>query len=234
MLEVSNLNIAYGPTEVVRSASFKVPARQVIALLGANGAGKSSILNALSGLVRARKGSIRFEDDELMGRHPQEIVRRGLVQVPQGRQLWPRMSVKDNLRLGASLRRDRAGIEADLDMVYGLFPVLKERQNRSGASLSGGEQQMAAIGRAILAKPRLLLMDEPSAGLSPLMVHTMIGAIRTLAGRGITVLLVEQNVGIAEELASSALIMSNGEIAVETPTSELSRNPEILKGYFGH
>ena len=234
MLVVRNLKISYGPTEVVRDVSFEVKAGEVVALLGANGAGKSSVLNALSGLVKPRGGSIKFVGTELAGRHPQDIVRAGMVQVPQGRQLWPRMSVKDNLKLGASLRSDTAGIQADLDMVYALFPVLKERQNRTGASLSGGEQQMAAIGRAILAKPKLLLLDEPSAGLSPLMVQTMMRAIRTLADGGLTVLLVEQNVGIAEELASSAFVLSNGEIVLNTPTAELSHNPKILEGYFGH
>jgi branched-chain amino acid transport system ATP-binding protein len=233
MLEVQHLSVAYGVTEVLRDVSFTVPERSIVALLGGNGSGKTTTLNVLSGLLAPRGGAVRFEGRSIAALPSHEVVRRGIVQVPQGREVWSGMSVRDNLDLGAATRRDRRAARADLEDVFALFPVLRDRQSRKAGTLSGGEQQMLAIGRALMARPRLLLMDEPSAGLSPVVVQAMVAAIQRLHARGLTILLVEQNVGVAAALAEHAHVLMNGEVALSAPAADLLRNPDVLRSYLG-
>ena len=201
MLVINHLRVSYGITEVLRDVSFEVPTGSIVALLGGNGSGKTTILNTLIGVVRAKSGSILFEDAECVGLSTDQLVKRGISLVPQGREVWPSMSVKDNLELGAATRRDWAEIKSDLDSVYELFPKLALRRTQLAGALSGGEQQMVAIGRALMARPRCLLMDEPSAGLAPNIVGDMVDTILALNKRGLTILLVEQNIGVAASVA---------------------------------
>jgi branched-chain amino acid transport system ATP-binding protein len=233
MLEVRNLSVWYGVTEVLRDVSFKVPAGQIVGLLGGNGAGKTTLLNTLSGLLQPRGGEITVEGRSIRGLPPYEIVRSGVAQVPQGRFVWPHMSVKDNIELGAITRRDREGIREDVENVYQLFPVLLERRNAKAGALSGGQQQMLAIARALMSRPRLLLMDEPSHGLSPKIVEEMVETVRLLHQRGMTVVLVEQNVGVAAALAEQAYVLRNGIVALSLPGDELLGNPDLLRNYLG-
>jgi branched-chain amino acid transport system ATP-binding protein len=233
MLEVQNLRVSYGVTEVLRDVSFAVPPGSIVALLGGNGSGKTTTLNVLSGLLVPRDGTVRFEGHRIDGLASDTIVRRGIVQVPQGREVWAGMSVRDNLDLGAVTRSDRRAVRDDLEAVFDLFPVLRARQRAKAGSLSGGEQQMLAIGRALMARPRLLLMDEPSAGLAPLVVQALVDAVRRLHERGLTILLVEQNVGVAAALAQHAHVLMNGEVALSAPAADLLDNPDLLKSYLG-
>ena len=233
MLQVQHLSVSYGVTEVLRDVSFTVPERSIVALLGGNGSGKTTTLNVLSGLLVPRGGAIRFEGQPIAGLPTHEIVKCGIVQVPQGREVWSGMSVRDNLDLGAVTRRDRRAATADVEDVFTLFPVLRARQSRKAGTLSGGEQQMLAIGRALMARPRLLLMDEPSAGLAPVVVQAMVTAIERLHARGLTILLVEQNVGVAAALAEHAHVLMNGQVALSVPAADLLRNPDVLRSYLG-
>jgi branched-chain amino acid transport system ATP-binding protein len=233
MLEVQHLSVSYGVTEVLRDVSFTVPERSIVALLGGNGSGKTTTLNVLSGLLAPRGGAIRFEGRPIDALPTHEVVKRGIVQVPQGREVWSGMSVRDNLDLGAATQRNRRMAKADVDEVVALFPVLRDRQSRKAGTLSGGEQQMLAIGRALMARPRLLLMDEPSAGLSPVVVQAMVATIQRLHARGLTILLVEQNVGVAAALAQHAHVLMNGEVALSAPAADLLRNPDVLRSYLG-
>lgn len=233
MLEVRNLSVWYGVTEVLRDVSFEVSAGQIVGLLGGNGAGKTTLLNTLSGLLQPRDGEITVEGRSIQGLPPYEIVRRGVAQVPQGRFVWPHMSVKDNIELGAITRHDRAGIRDDVEYVYQLFPVLLDRRNAKAGALSGGQQQMLAIARALMSRPRLLLMDEPSHGLSPKIVEEMVETVRLLHQRGMTVVLVEQNVGVAAALVEQAHVLRNGTVALTLPGDELLGNPDLLRNYLG-
>ena len=233
MLYVQHLRVSYGATEVLRDVSFGVEAGEIVALLGGNGSGKTTTLNVLSGLVAPEGGTILLDGARVDGLSPDRVVGLGMVQVPQGREVWSGMTVRDNLELGAVQRRDRAGIAADLDAVFALFPVLRERPRARAGALSGGEQQMLAIGRALMARPRMLLLDEPSAGLAPVVVAQLVAAIRALHARGLSILLVEQNVGVAAALARRAHVLRNGEIAVSGPAADLLRNPEVLASYLG-
>ena len=233
MLEVQHLNVSYGVTEVLRDVSFTVPARSIVALLGGNGSGKTTTLNVLSGLLAPRGGAISFEGRPIEALPTHEVVKRGIVQVPQGREVWSGMTVRDNLDLGAATHRDRRAAKADVEEGFALFPVLRDRQSRKAGPLSGGEQQMLAIGRALMARPRLLLMDEPSAGLAPVVVQAMVAAIQRLHARGLTILLVEQNVGVAAALAEHAHVLMNGEVALSAPAGDLLRNPDVLRSYLG-
>ena len=232
MLEVQHLRVSYGPTEVLRDVSFSVPTGAIVALLGGNGSGKTTTLNVLSGLVAPRGGTITLDGARVDGLPTDRMVRLGVVQVPQGREVWAGMTVRDNLDLGG-ITRDAAALAGDRDHVFSLFPVLRERQRVKAGSMSGGEQQMLAIGRALMAKPKLLLMDEPSAGLAPVIVQTMVDAIRRLHAGGLTILLVEQNVGVAAALAERAHILMNGEVAFSGPAAELFDNPEVIRSYLG-
>ncbi len=233
MLAIQHLKVSYGITQVLRDVTFEVPAGKIVALLGGNGSGKTTMLNTLSGVVRCSGGSILFEGKECAGLSADNMVRRGIVQVPQGREVWPSMSVQDNLELGAATRRDWAAMRADLDEVYAMFPKLAATRKRRAGSLSGGEQQMVAIGRALMARPRCLLMDEPSAGLAPTIVGDMVDTILALNRRGLTILLVEQNIGVAAAVAESAHILQGGEITFSGPAAGLVDNDEVLRSYLG-
>ena len=233
MLTVRNLSVWYGLTEVVRDVSFDVPAGGVVALMGGNGAGKTTVLKTISGLVRPRGGEILFDGKRVDGLHPREMVVRGLVQVPQGRYVWPGLTVLDNLELGAVTRRDKSEMKAGIDDAFALFPTLSRKRADKAAQLSGGEQQMVAIARAMMAKPRMLMMDEPSAGLSPRVTGEMVDALRVLHGRGLGILLVEQNVGVAGALADRAYVLADGTIAFATTGAALASDPQVIKSYLG-
>jgi branched-chain amino acid transport system ATP-binding protein len=233
MLEVRNLSVWYGITEVLRDVSFEVPTGKIVALLGGNGSGKTTVLNALSGLLRPRGGAIMLEGRDVAGSPSDRMVKAGIVQVPQGREVFASMTVHENLELGAATRHDKAQIRVDLERAYELFPHLVERRSRRAGSLSGGEQQQLAIGRALMARPRLLLMDEPSAGLSPLIVDSMIETVKSLHAAGLTILIVEQNVGVAAAVAEDAFVLKDGAIAFQGPAPGLIDNPEVLSSYLG-
>jgi branched-chain amino acid transport system ATP-binding protein len=232
MLSVENLNVWYGNTEIVRDVSFTVTADRAIALMGGNGAGKTTVLRALSGLVTPRGGKAHFNGRDIAGAEPHEIVAAGLVQVPQGRFVWPNMTVEDNLRLGGVTRK-RAEVKEELERVFGFFPTLDRKRAMKAGQMSGGEQQMVAIGRALMARPAMLMLDEPSAGLAPKAVEEMVDIIRRLHATGIGILLVEQNVGVAGALVETALILSNGSIGFEVEGHALASDPQIIRSYLG-
>lgn len=233
MLNVTHLNVWYGITEVLRDVSFVVPEGEIVALLGGNGSGKTTILNALTGLVRPRGGSIVLDGQETAGLPTDRLVKLGISQVPQGREVFAGMTVEENIELGAVTRSDRGGIAADKLELYDLLPALAANRRRRAAALSGGEQQQLAIARALMSRPRLLLMDEPSAGLSPILVDKMIGIIQTLHQRGLTILLVEQNVGVAAAVAGNAHVLQNGAIVYSGEAKSLISNREVLASYLG-
>jgi branched-chain amino acid transport system ATP-binding protein len=233
VLDIQHLRVAYGITEVLRDVTFQVPQGSIVALLGGNGSGKTTMLNTLSGMVRPAAGSIHFEGTDCVGLSAKGFVQRGIVQVPQGREVWPSMTVYENLELGAVIRNDRASIRSDVEEMFELFPKLKPNQRKRAGSLSGGEQQMVAIGRALMARPKCLLMDEPSAGLAPAIVSNMVDTILSLNDKGLTILLVEQNIGVAAAVAQYAHILQNGEIAFSGPAAGLVDNPAVLGAYLG-
>ena len=233
MLDVRHLEVSYGATQVLRDVSFSVEEGSIVALLGGNGSGKTTTLNVLSGLLAPQGGTVTLDGQRIDGLATDRVVAMGLVQVPQGREVWGGMTVRDNLTLGAARRRDRRAIAADVEDMLALFPVLRQKQRARAATLSGGEQQMLAIGRALMARPRVLLLDEPSAGLSPLVVGQVVDTVRALHARGLTILLVEQNVGVAAALAERAHVLVNGEIAVSGPAADLLTNPDVLASYLG-
>lgn len=232
MLDIRNLNVWYGITEVLRDVSLSVPDGMIVALLGGNGSGKTTVLNALSGLLKPKGGKVEIAGEPATGLPPDRVVKMGMVQVPQGREVFASMSVEDNLELGAVTRRKQE-IHETIAEIYELFPALAERRRRAAGSLSGGEQQQVAIGRALMSRPRVLLMDEPSAGLSPVIVERLVETIRTLNARGLTILLVEQNVGVAAAVAEHAHVLKTGEIAYTGPAAELLGNEEVLASYLG-
>jgi branched-chain amino acid transport system ATP-binding protein len=234
MLSVAHLNVFYGITEVLRDVSFDVPQGQVYALLGGNGSGKTTIINSLSGIVRPRRGSIKLLGREVARNSADRMVRAGLIQVPQGREVFASMSVRDNLEMGAATRRGAKEIRDDVEEMYELFPRLKEKHDRQAGALSGGEQQQVAIARALMGRPKLLLMDEPSVGLSPVVVEAMIETIKLLnKSRGLTILIVEQNVGVAAAVASGAYVLKDGEIVFSGAAPDLIGNAEVLSSYLG-
>jgi branched-chain amino acid transport system ATP-binding protein len=233
MLKVRNLNVWYGVTEVLRDVSFEVGTGRIVALLGGNGSGKTTILNTLSGLLKPKAGQVLLEGVEMAGARSDLMVKAGIVQVPQGREVFSTMTVNENLELGAATRKDKAQIRVDLESTYELFPHLKARRSRRAGSLSGGEQQQVAIGRALLARPKLLLMDEPSVGLSPIIVDSVIETVKTLHASGLTILLVEQNVGVAAAVAQDAFVLKDGAIAFKGDAPSLINNPEVLSSYLG-
>jgi branched-chain amino acid transport system ATP-binding protein len=232
MLEIRDLRGGYGTVEVLRGLSMKVEADEIVALLGSNGAGKSTLNNTVCGLQRAFSGSVRFDAREITGASSTEIVAAGLIQVPEGRRVFPNLTVDENLRLG-SYRRGRERRSANLERVRGIFPRLGERAAQKAGTLSGGEQQMLAIGRALMAEPRLLILDEPSLGLSPLLVEELFALIGRLARDGLAILLVEQNVGQSLEIAQRAYVMENGAIAFQGTPAELLSNAELTRAYLG-
>jgi branched-chain amino acid transport system ATP-binding protein len=236
LLQVKNLRCFYGRIMAVKGASLSVGEGELISLIGANGAGKSSLLEAVCGLLPGWKGEIVFDGESLAKRDPPSVVRRGISLVPEGRLLFPPMSVADNLRLGAYVRyRQRRGREvaADLDRVMDLFPILRERAGQAAGTLSGGEQQMVAIGRALMAKPRLLVLDEPSMGLAPLMVERILDTLKQLRADGLTVLLVEQNARAALAIADRGYVMETGKIVLQGRAEDLLADEEVKRAYLG-
>ena len=232
MLEVQNLVAGYGGADVLRGIDVSVTAGEIVAVLGANGVGKTTLNRALSGLIRPRGGSIRFLGEEIAGAKPSAIVAAGLIHVPEGRRIFPNMSVRDNLVLG-SYRRGKPAREANLERMFSLFPRLRERSTQAAGTLSGGEQQMLAIGRGLMGEPRLLILDEPSLGLSPLLVEEMFTLIARIAAEGLAVLLVEQNVVQSLELAARAYVLENGRIVVQGAAAEIAADPALKHAYLG-
>jgi branched-chain amino acid transport system ATP-binding protein len=232
MLELRALRGGYGAVEVLRGLSMEVEAGEIVALLGSNGAGKSTLNNTVCGLQRAFSGSVRFEGREITRESPTEIVAAGLIQVPEGRRVFPNLTVRENLQLG-SYRRGRERRAQNLERVFGTFPKLRERLGQKAGTLSGGEQQMLAIGRALMGEPRLLILDEPSLGLSPLLVEELFALIGRLNGGGLSILLVEQNVGQSLEIAHRAYVMENGAIAFQGTPAALLANAELTRAYLG-
>jgi len=233
LLEVRGLKVRYGVIEAVKGIDFRLVQGRITTLLGANGAGKSTTLLALSGLVGFTEGSAIFDGVELGAMPPHRIVELGLVQVPEGREILTRLTVKENLLLGSYRRRDHAATKTDLESVLALFPRLRERLDLASGNLSGGEQQMLAIARALMAKPRLLLLDEPSMGLAPLLVQEIFKTLRELNESGLTIFLVEQNARQALQIAHDAYVMENGAIALSGPSTELLHNPKVIEAYLG-
>ncbi|MBA2595457.1 MAG: ABC transporter ATP-binding protein [Chloroflexota bacterium] len=233
MLVLHDVRVFYGAIQAVKGVSLEVREHELVTIVGANGAGKTTTLRTISGIYRPQTGSITFEGKNLAALASHEIVSLGISQAPEGRQIFGSLSVRDNLALGATRRRDRAGIAQDLEYVYSLFPVLGERLNQSGGTLSGGEQQMLAIARALMAKPRLLLLDEPSLGLAPMLVNRIFAVISRLKETGVTILLVEQNARKALEIADRAYVMETGRVILTGDARDLAANPEIEKAYLG-
>ncbi|MDL2293296.1 ABC transporter ATP-binding protein [Ruminococcaceae bacterium OttesenSCG-928-D13] len=232
MLEVRDLEVYYGAIHAIKGVSFDVDEGEIVTLIGANGAGKTTILHAVSGLLRPKGGSIEFCGENLLATKPHLIPGLGLSQVPEGRRVFSRMTVRENLEMGAYARKEGV-IREDMDKVYAMLPRLKERRRQMAGTLSGGEQQMLAIGRALMAKPRMLLLDEPSMGLSPLLVREIFKIIREINQTGVTVLLVEQNAKMALELASRAYVLETGKVAMQGVAADLADNAEVKKAYLG-
>ncbi len=235
MLKLTDVHAAYGPVVALKGISLEVPEGGIVAVLGANGAGKSSMLRAISGLLRPSQGTIEFNGERIDRHSPEKIVREGISQVPEGRELFTDLSVLENLMLGAYTRSDRVSIKRDLNRVYEYFPVLAERKNRPAGSLSGGEQQMLAIGRGLMSRPRLLLLDEPSVGLAPMLVRDIfkiIGAINK--EDGITILLVEQDANMALGLAQHAYLLETGSVVLDDSAEKLRSNEAVRKSYLGY
>jgi len=233
LLEIRDLSVTYGNVDAVRSVSFSVEEGQIATLIGANGAGKSSTLLAISGLVRPRAGSVVFDGHDITGARADRIVRSGLVQVPEGRAILQPLTVAENLELGAWVRRDRAGVHADLTKIWNLFPRLADRRYQAAGTLSGGEQQMLAIGRALMSRPRVLLLDEPSMGLAPLMITAIFDLIQTIRAEGTTILLVEQNAKMALKISDSASVIEHGVVVRQGRGTELLADPAVVKAFLG-
>jgi branched-chain amino acid transport system ATP-binding protein len=233
MLEVENLSLAYGNIEAVRGVSLRVPKGGLVALIGANGAGKSSTLNAISGLLPVRGGTVRLDGQPTTNLKAHQITRLGVVQVPEGRRIFSRLTVEENLMMGAFAREDRAAVAEDRDRMFELFPRLKERRRQVAGTLSGGEQQMVATARGLMAKPRVLLMDEPSMGLAPLLVEQVFQTIQSINAAGTAILLVEQNALMALQIADHAYVMEHGEVVLEGPGPELARDDRVVEIYLG-
>jgi branched-chain amino acid transport system ATP-binding protein len=232
LLEINNLHVYYGAIHALKGVSLTVDAGEIVTLIGANGAGKSTTLRTISALQRAREGSIRFDGQEINRMRPEEIVRRGLCHVPEGRRIFANLTVRENLEMGAFTRRD-AGVKQDLEQVLETFPRLRERINQAAGTLSGGEQQMLAIGRALMGKPRVLLLDEPSLGLAPFMVQEIFRIIREINGQGTTILLVEQNARMALAAARTGYVLETGKVVLSDSGPALLDNPEVRKAYLG-
>jgi len=233
LLEVSDLVIHYGAINALRGISFEVSEGEIISLIGSNGAGKSTTLNAVSNVIKKTAGKVRFDGEDISALPPDKIVAEGLVQVPEGRRIFANLSVRDNLEMGAYTRRDRNGIRRDMDMVFGLFPRLSERLRQVAGTLSGGEQQMLAMGRSLMAKPRLLLLDEPSMGLAPILVDEIFAVVKQINQSGTTILLVEQNAYKALGIAGRAYILETGTIVKSGPASELMKDDAVKAAYLG-
>lgn len=236
MLRIENLYANYDSITALKGVSIEVPRGEIVSIIGANGAGKSTLLKAISGLIKTQQGRIVYKDNDIAGQPANKIVAFGISQVPEGRQIFAHLTVQDNIQLGAYLyfkRRNRAEIEQRIEEVYQMFPILKKRIKQVAGTLSGGEQQMLAIARALMGRPELLLLDEPSMGLAPLIVREILGVIKQLNKAGTTILLVEQNAKAALNVAKRAFVLETGEIVLEGPSKELSDNPKVKEAYLG-
>jgi branched-chain amino acid transport system ATP-binding protein len=233
LLEVKDVHTFYGNIEALKGVSIEVEEGECVTLIGSNGAGKSTTLRSISGLTPPRQGSIRFKDREISETPPQEIVSMGVALAPEGRHVFSRMTVFENLMLGAYLRRDESGITDDLERVFSLFPRLKERERQKGGTMSGGEQQMLAIGRALMAQPTLLLLDEPSMGIAPILVERIYETIAEINKQGTTILLVEQNANFALDVSKRAYVLETGAVTISDKSEALRENPEVQKAYLG-
>lgn len=231
ILKINDLKVNYGGIEAVKGISFDVPKGEIVTLIGANGAGKSSTLRAISGLVKPRSGSIVFEGEDLTGKDPTTIVTKGITLVPEGRRIFPDLTVAENLRIGAYLRHD--DIKPDLEWVYDLFPRLRERSWQAGGTLSGGEQQMLAVGRALMSRPKVIMMDEPSLGLAPIIVRGIFDIIKEINKQGVTVLLIEQNANMALKTAHVGYVLETGRITMSGTGAELLANDDVKAAYLG-
>ncbi len=233
LLAVDDIHTYYGNIEALKGISLEVEEGEVVTLIGSNGAGKSTTLRSISGLTPPRAGTIRFDGNDISATPPQDIVQLGISQSPEGRHCFPRMSVRENLELGAYLRRNRAEINEDMERVFTLFPRLQERDKQKAGTMSGGEQQMLAIGRAMMARPKLLLLDEPSMGLAPILVERIYETVAEINKQGTTILLVEQNANFALEYSSRGYVLETGTIALADNSAALRENPEVQKAYLG-
>jgi len=233
VLEVTGLHVAYGGIQAVRSITFHVNQGEMVALIGANGAGKSSTLKAIARVIDAVGGDVHFCGEKIGRIAPHDIIRKGIALVPEGRGVFPRLSVAENLAMGAFIRNDKAEIAIDLARVYGYFPRLKERETQLAGTLSGGEQQMLAIGRALMSRPKLLLLDEPSMGLAPIMVQKIFEVVRAVAADGMTTLLIEQNARLALQVSQRAYVMESGEISLHGDSADLLEDPKVRAAYLG-
>lgn len=233
MLKVNNIDVFYGNIHALKDVSLEVNEGEIVTLIGANGAGKSTLLKTLSGLLKPKSGNILYLTSQIAGKPAQAIVKSGISHVPEGRRVFSNMSVEENLELGAYLRRDRDGIKKDMNNVYELFPILNERRKQQSGTLSGGEQQMLAMGRALMAKPKLLLLDEPSMGLAPLIVKQIFEIIQMVNNQGTTVLLVEQNANMALSIADRAYVIETGKIVLSGTAKELQESEEVKAAYLG-
>ncbi len=233
LLEVKDVHTYYGNIEALKGISIEVAEGECVTLIGSNGAGKSTTLRSISGLTPPRQGSIRFQDREITETPPQEIVSMGVAHSPEGRHIFSRMTVYENLMLGAYLRNDESGIKEDLDRVFSLFPRLKERERQKGGTMSGGEQQMLAIGRALMAQPTLLLLDEPSMGIAPILVERIYETIAEINKQGTTILLVEQNANFALGVSKRGYVLETGQVALDDDSESLRDNPEVQRAYLG-
>ena len=233
MLKIENLHVNYGGIQALRGISLEVPDGKIVTLIGANGAGKSTTLRTITGLVKAASGSITFDGEELVGKSIDKIVTTGIAMSPEGRRVFPDMTVLENLKIGAYLRKDKAEIEKDLNWVYDLFPRLKERSWQLAGTLSGGEQQMLAVGRALMSRPKVLLLDEPSLGLAPLVVQDIFSIIKEINRQGVTVLLIEQNANMALKIADLAYVLETGNITMSGTGAELLADDRVKEAYLG-
>ncbi len=232
-LEVKNINVYYGVIHAIKNVSFEVNQGEIVALIGANGAGKTSIMHTISGLIHSHSGSIVFDDKDITKFSPHKIPGFGLVQVPEGRHVFTQMTVMENLEMGAYLRKNKEEIQKDLERVFQHFPRLKERTNQLAGTLSGGEQQMLAIGRALMAKPKLLLLDEPSMGLSPILVNEIFDIIQEINKDGVTIVVVEQNANKALSIADRAYVLETGHITISGNAKDVASNPRVKEAYLG-
>ena len=233
MLKVTGLKVAYGGIQAVKGVSFEVNEGELVSLIGANGAGKSTTLKAITGLQPAAAGDIEYLGKSIKGQGPWDLVKQGLIMVPEGRGTFTRMTITENLQMGAFVRNDNAQIELDIEKVFAIFPRLKERRNQLAGTMSGGEQQMLAMGRALMAQPKVLLLDEPSMGLSPIMVDKIFEVVNDIHSRGTTVLLVEQNASRALQLASRGYVMDSGEVTMSGEAKALLNDPKVRAAYLG-
>lgn len=233
MLKVENLVVSYGGIEALKGISLEVPDGKIVTLIGANGAGKSTLLRSIIGLVKPDSGSVTYADKQLIGLNSQQIVENGITLVPEGRRVFPNLTVLENLQIGAYLRNDKEGIEKDIRWIYDLFPRLEERSWQMAGTLSGGEQQMLAVGRALMSRPKVLMMDEPSLGLAPLIIKDIFKIIQEINRQGMTILLIEQNANMALKVADIAYVLETGRITMTGSGRELLENPEIKAAYLG-